>query len=269
MSIAIITAFYDIGRAEWGTRPGVPEWLARSVQDYFACFERLARLDNELIIFTEEKFRDRVLAIRAQHGKQDKTRVLCRDIFVKYREDLDKISSVMKRLDFVDGVKMPYCPEYWEPRYVLINYLKSAFASEAIESGQITSSLVAWLDFGYCRNRFILPPSMRWDYLFSDKIHLFNIRLLDDADIIGIIKSNTVYFQGCHIVASQQKWPELRKLMRRSFDALIAQNLIDDDQTMLLMSYREAPELFETHFVNTSGIANWFVVMREYNMVNK
>jgi protein YibB len=267
MPIAIITAFYDIGRAEWGEHPAVPQWLCRSVQYYFSCFERLARLDNELIIFTEEKFRDRVLAIRAQHGKQNKTRVICRDIFSEYREEFDKISAVMKRPAFIDGLKMPYCPEYWEPRYVLINYLKSIFAGDVIKDRQVTSDLVAWLDFGYCRNEFILPSGMCWDYPFSDKIHLFNIRSLDDAHIISVIKNNTVYFQGCHIVASQQKWLELQKLMRQSFDALIAQNLIDDDQTLLLMSYRAAPELFETHFVDINGIADWFVVMREYNMI--
>jgi protein YibB len=269
MAIAIVTAFYDIGRSQWGQRPGVPGWLSRSVEDYFICFERLCRLDNELVVFTEEKFRDRILAARALHGKQSKTRVFCRDIFADYKAELDKISEIMRRADFLDGVKMPFCPEYWEPRYVLINYLKSFFACDAIDDGAIASDLVAWLDFGYCRSRFVLPWGMKWDYPFSDKIHLFNIRPLDGEDIVTIIKNNTVYFQGCHIVATRQKWRELKLLMRRSFDQLVSENLIDDDQTLLLMSYRLAPELFEAHFVDTTGIANWFVVMREYNTVRK
>jgi protein YibB len=269
MSIAIITAFYDIGRSNWGSRPGVPRWLSRSVEDYFFCFERLCRLDNELIVFTEEKFRDRILSMRAQYRKQSKTRVFCRNIFADHKDDLDKISAVMSRPDFLEGVKMPYCPEYWEPRYVLVNYLKSFFACEVIENGDVASDLVAWLDFGYCRSRFILPWAMSWDFPFSDKIHLFNILPLDTEDIVTIIKSNTVYIQGCHIVATRQKWPELKWLMRRSFDQLISQNLIDDDQTLLLMSYRASPELFETHFVDATGKAGWFVVMREYNTVRK
>ena len=38
--------------------------------------------------------------------------------------------------------------------------------------------------------------------------------------------------------------------------------LIDDDQTVLLMSYLSKPDLFELHKVSPS---DWFVAFKEYN----
>ena len=179
-------------------------------------------------------------------------------------DELAKIARVMNRPSFLDGVTHPHCPEYWEPRYVLINYLKSAFACEAVEQGLAVSEFLAWVDFGYCRDESVLPQPPTWNYPFSEKIHLFNIERPDSQDVVSIIKTNKVYFQGCHIVAPQKKWADLRGLMRNAFEMLLSYDLMDDDQTLLLMAYRNAPSLFETHFVNV-GKSGWFVLFKDYN----
>ena len=54
MAIGIVTAFFDIGRESWATRPNTPAWLARSTEDYFACFERMCRLENEIVVFIRD-----------------------------------------------------------------------------------------------------------------------------------------------------------------------------------------------------------------------
>ena len=50
-STTIITAYFDIGRGDWTANKGFREKLARSVDVYFSYFERLAALENEMIIF--------------------------------------------------------------------------------------------------------------------------------------------------------------------------------------------------------------------------
>jgi len=148
---------------------------------------------------------------------------------------------------------------------VLINYLKSFFAGEAIARGLVTSEFLAWVDFGYCREENVLPNPLKWDYPFSNKIHLFNVERLDAQDLISIIKTNKVYFQGCHIVAPRNQWGDLKRLMQNAFDMLISYNLMDDDQTLLLMAYRNAPSLFEAHFVDAAN-TGWFVLFKDYNL---
>jgi hypothetical protein len=59
MAIGIVTAFFDIGREDWAQRPNTPTWLARSTEDYFVCFERMCRLENEIVVFTQSRFAER------------------------------------------------------------------------------------------------------------------------------------------------------------------------------------------------------------------
>ncbi|HMI97546.1 MAG TPA: WlaTC/HtrL family glycosyltransferase [Micropepsaceae bacterium] len=265
MAIDIVTAFFDIGREDWAQRADTPAWLARSTEDYFACFERMCRLENEIVVFTQSRFADRIAGVRAQLGFSNQTRIVCKDdLFEEYGADLGKITRVMNLPGFLKGVTHPHCPEYWEPRYVLINYLKSFFASEAIDQSLARSEFLAWVDFGYCRDENVLPASRKWDYPFADKIHLFNIEKLDSQDLVSIIKTNKVYFTGGAIVASPSKWRDLKRLMQNAFDMLISYDLIDDDQTLLLMAYRNVPQFFETHFVDAAK-GGWFVLFKDYN----
>ena len=63
-STTIITAYFDIGRGDWTANKGFREKLARSVDVYFSYFERLAALENEMIIFTSADLKPKVEAIR-------------------------------------------------------------------------------------------------------------------------------------------------------------------------------------------------------------
>jgi protein YibB len=266
MPISIVTAFFDIGRGDWASRPNTPDWLARSTENYFACFERLCQLENEIVVFTESRFADRIHAARAKLGYSTQTKIIAKDrLFEEHADRLETIARIMRQPGYLDGVTHPHCPEYWEPRYVLINYLKSTFACEALDSGLATGDFAAWIDFGYCRDEATLPKSLKWDYPFSDRIHLWNIERPDSQDLVSIIKTNKVYFTGPAIVASRSKWPELKRLMQNAFDMLVSFRLMDDDQTLLLMSYRAAPHLFETHYVDAAK-TGWFIIFKDYNI---
>jgi protein YibB len=269
MAISIVTAFFDIGRGDWAKRPNTPAWLARATEDYFACFERMCRIENEIVVFTESRFAERIATARAKLGFSNQTKIVVKDrLFEEYGDELRKIDGVMKRPGFLAGVTHPHCPEYWEPRYVLINYLKSFFACEAIDRGLGTKDFIAWIDFGYCRDETVLPKSLKWDYPFSDRIHLFNIEKLDSQNLISIVKTNKVYFTGGAIVAPKAKWRELKSRMQNAFDMLLSFHLMDDDQTLLLMCYRNEPSLFETHFID-AGKTGWFVIFKDYNLYEK
>ena len=57
-------------------------------------------------------------------------------------------------------------------------------------------------------------------------------------------------------------WPKLEAMVYHSVNELIKNNLIDDDQTLLLMSYLMKPELFELHLVSNT---DWFIVFKEFS----
>ena len=152
-------------------------------------------------------------------------------------------------------------PEYWNADYVVVNLLKSTFVRRAIQMNLIETDLVAWLDFGYCREPI---NCTKWSYPFDkEKIHFFTIKdWIEGTYIQDVIANNDVHVTGPCIVTDKQKWPLLEALINHNTQELLKNNLIDDDQTLLLMSYLSKPDLFELHKVSSS---DWFVALKDYN----
>jgi len=92
---------------------------------------------------------------------------------------------------------------------------------------------------------------------------MFNMREVEpDRPISDIIKTGDVYTQGCHIVGGVEAWPTFMQLMIYNMDILLQNNMIDDDQTMMLMSYLSKPELFELRYNSPD---DWFRIFKDYN----
>ncbi|RQO63557.1 hypothetical protein DBR47_03255 [Paucibacter sp. KBW04] len=255
--ITIVSAFFDIGRANWSA-------YSRSVDTYFKNFSRLCALENDVVLFTESRHRERLEAL--QRSKPNLTVYYQDDLFERHAPMLARIEQIQQSESFREGIQDPSCPEYNSPKYVLINYLKSRFCVEAIERLQLSCPRVAWIDFGYLRKNRQLPVSLRWDYPFEDKIHLFSLKPYGaDVDIVHAIKHNTVFIQGCHIVASRQKWALMAELMEQAYHSLEQRDLIDDDQTLLLMASLSAPEQFVVRPALIEAKLDWFFIFRRYN----
>ena len=63
------------------------------------------------------------------------------------------------------------------------------------------------------------------------------------------------------IVAGKEQWLKLEALVNHSMNELLKNNLIDDDQTLLLMSYLSAPEEFEIHQKSPD---DWFFIFKDF-----
>lgn len=260
--ITIVTAFFDIGRSEWTPDKGLPHYLHRTTDTYFERFGYLAELENPMVIFTSEDFVDRIKELR--EGKP--TDILTIDFKNSFTQLRELISNVQKDPNYQSKInpRESRNPEYWSADYVVVNSLKSSFVHEAIRKNLIETDLVAWLDFGYCRDKSTLNNVQRWQYPFEkDKIHFFSIKDWEEGTYIeDVIMNNSVHITGPCIVAGKEMWPLLEKLVQASLNELLKNNLVDDDQTFLLMSYLQKPELFKIHRVDKS---DWFIIFKEYN----
>lgn len=267
--ISVVTAFYDIGR---GNLPKVkhgrelPWYQHRSVDTYFDFFNNLAKLQNEMVIYTTPDFEDRISTIRKKHGLEELTKVVATESYLPKGFELTKamVQKVMDNPNYYGKVVNPQLIEYWHADYVLVNIFKSWYAVDAIEKGLINNDLTAWIDFGYVRNDTTIPPTNKWSYNFSkEKIHFFSQHPIDKhRPINDIIYTGDVYVQGCHIVAGTEKWKLLKQLVLKNVEVLLENNLIDDDQTLLLMSYLSSPEDFELHPADSN---DWFRIFKVYN----
>jgi protein YibB len=261
--ISIVTAFFDIGRGDWTPSKGLPHYLQRTTDTYFDRFANMAKLDNTIVVYTSEDLAEKVWELRK--GKESETVVVVVDFEKEFDEYRDSIRKIQNNPDYLAKINPNQIknPEYWSADYVLVNMLKSHFVNHAIGSGVISTDLVAWLDFGYCREDNTLNNVKLWNYPFNkEKIHFFNIKDYKGTSITDIIANNDVHITGPCIVASQSMWPELEKLVDKSFRELLDKNLIDDDQTLLLMSYLTQPDSFELHPISPN---DWFIAFRKYN----
>lgn len=261
----IITAFVDIGRSKWeGFLYGhpLPSYLKRTTDEYFTNFERLLKLDNDMVVFTTE---DLVPRFKSYQEKKPNLCVIGFDWKNCYLELKEAINKIQLNPKFNRMIKQPFLPEYWNPDYVLINFLKSVFVNQAIGSGIVATDLVGWIDFGYCRDDNTVPTNT-WSYDFDlNKIHFFSVKKFVPAhmDIKEVIINNHVFIQGCHIVASKEKWQYLESEMNVSVNTLIEHGWIDDDQTMLYMCYCRNPQKYAIHYLNENK--GWFQVFQEFN----
>jgi protein YibB len=250
-NISIVTAFFDIGRETWTQDKGLPHYLYRPLQTYFDRFANMAQLDNEMIIFTTPDLVDKVWEYRK--GKEDRTIVS----EVKYAEEFKElrlaIASVQTNPEYQKQINPNQVrnPEYWSADYVLVNTLKAHFVNRAITNGFATKDLVSWVDFGYCRNVEEFIKGTEWNYDFDQtKMTMFRLKEFDqNRTILDIIVNNDVHMTGGAIVGGKDVWPTFDALIQHSFNELHKNNLVDDDQTLLLMASLLKPDLFKIYDV--------------------
>jgi protein YibB len=268
-NITIVTAFFDIGRGDWTPEKGLPHYLHRSNETYLERFGHLATLNNEMVIFTSADLVDKITPYRV--GKEDITKIITIDYKDMFKEERLNIATIQTDEEYRSKINPSQIknPEYWSADYVLVNFLKSHFVNHAIESGSVTNDTAAWIDFGYCRDMSMLGGHTEWNYDFTkDKIHFFQHKEFDNTKtILDVIANNDVHILGAKIVASVEMWPTLEKIMDHSIREMMKHKLIDDDQTVMLISSLLKPELFEIHKIVPDH--TWIEhnsIFKEYNV---
>lgn len=265
MNITIVTAFFDIGRGDWSPDKGLPHYLQRTTETYMERFSYMAQIENDMIVFTTPNFRSRILELR-----ENKPTIIVEITLDEFKDLRDRISKVQQNEYYQKMIHPSQIknPEYWNADYVLVNFLKSEFVSRAIEQRLVYTELVAWLDFGYCRTADKIPASKKWSYNFNpDYMHLFNYKLMDPRDNINrIIATNDVHILGAKIVGGHKAWVTFNDLMHSSLYRLLDNNLVDDDQTIMLLTTLLHPNLFELHTIpdHQYGL-DPFVIFSDFN----
>lgn len=262
--ITVVTAFFDIDRANWNEGNIAISRFRRTVDSYFEAFARLAKLKNEMVIFIEPRLAERTLELRRANGLASVTSVVVIDDMFASALLAPVNASIRQRMTprFHRWVVQSASPEYREPRYVLVNALKAAYVETAIRLGLVVAPQAAWIDFGYCGDDQRFDPAKPWRFEAAGKMNLFYVIELDDLPVYRIVKYGTNYFMGCHIVGPAEAWSEFAAEISLSMTSLLGADLIDDDQTLMLMAWRRNPAKYRIHAVTPP---DWRVIFRRFN----
>lgn len=261
----VVTAFFDIGREGWRETETAPSRFRRDVEHYFQQFGRLAKLRNPMVVFVAPEHAARVLALRRNFGLERQTSVVTIEKLFDQPLLEGIAAETKKRMTprFRRWVLHPEFPEYREPLYVLVNALKAAFVNTAIDLDLVHTAQSAWVDFGYCHDDERFDPGESWRFDAGDRMNLFYLTELDELPIYRIVRYGTVYFQGCHVVGPTSAWRSFAKEIARAHDALLGSDLVDDDQTLMLMAWRRDPTQYRIHGVTSD---DWRVLFRRFNI---
>lgn len=256
MEPIIITAFWDVGR-------GKDCKIPRTNERYYNEFAAWAKIRNRMIIYTDAKSQQTIMKVREEYGLLDRTTIfVIEDIFSIENEIYRKMKQIEENSFFKefryyqDTMSNRADFDYaWMMKYWCIAEAAKLFTED---------TLLAWMDFGFNHLDSCYIKMEEFDFLWNcdvvdmEKIHLFALHPVDD--IAGIDSLQYLYdtFMGVFHLVPSNCAGELWRLVKKSMEALIMLDCIDDDQQLLLMAYKQKPELFEVH------ISKWFLPLKEF-----
>ncbi len=252
--ISLVTAFYNIGRENFKAIP-------RTDDTYMANFKFWCRMKNRLIVYTDSYHGEKILDIRAQFGLRDRTVIVTIDNLTEIEPAiLERMKGIQSDGWFEQFRVLPNATSNI-PEYSYLMLLKTWFLYDAVRKGYVNGT-VAWIDFGFNHGGelFTNPEEFdfSWNYNFSDKIHMFYYKALDEKPTYEIVRRLCDCFMGCLYVLPERYCERLWNLTKEAMNTLNDMGLYDDDQLLLLMAYRKEPELFELHE------SEWFLPLKEY-----
>lgn len=278
--ISLVTMFFDIGRGDWSKQNGIADFANRDNDKYFAYFAHLAKLKNDMVVFTTPNFNERIRQLREDRP----TTIINIDLESKFGDYIRKIEDIQNSENFVKHIpeSLRQNPEYRSPKYVLINNLKTYFVKQAIEQGLPQQEQVAWVDFGYCRDANTLAGINEWQYNFDKNyMHFFTIKPKKKFGIIPNPKfpttmestkqamyHNRVFIIGSIFVGTKSKWSEFyTKLTNIQLD-LLDEGIIDDDQGVYLMYNTLHGNDINLHYLADGLFSkpNWFGLFQQFHV---
>ena len=256
--ITIITAYFDIGRGDYNNQ------YTRGNNKYIEYFKFWARIQNNLIVYTQKEFEKEIYQIREKFGLKDKTKVITIDnIYNILPEIYQKMTAIEEdKIYFKNYRYIKECPEN-KANYCYIMFLKTWCMMDAVKKGYTKSKYLAWLDFGFNHGGKYFKNEkdfdFLWDYEFENKIYISGFNKNNNKPIFQIVQSGEVFIQGTPFVVPITHIDEFYNLMLDSTNSLLDVGFMDDDQTVMLMAYRKNKEIFK--YVESN---EWFLLIKKY-----
>lgn len=251
--VTLVTAFFDIGRKDFKAIP-------RTNQKYLNDFKFWARMKNRLIVFTDKAYAPEVLNIRTEYGLRELTEIIViDDITTIEPEILERMQKIRNNGWFTRFRILPNATSNI-PIYSYLMLLKGWFMQEA--SKRFSNSLLVWIDFGYNHGGACFTHSedfdFEWEMPHKDKIQLFYYQKVDKKPIYETVRRLSDSFMGSPYIIPSHLCPVFWELTKEAMNNLLAVDLYDDDQLLLLMASRKRPDLFDIEE------SDWFLPIKTY-----
>ena len=252
--VTLVTAFFDIGRKDFKAIP-------RTNQKYLNDFRFWARMKNRLIVFTDKAYAPEVLKIRTEYGLKKLTEIIVIDDITTIEPEIyERMQKIRNNGWFTRFRILPNATSNI-PIYSYLMLLKGWFMKEAVMNYHAVGS-VAWIDFGFNHggSLYTHPEDFDFEWVLSsqEKAKLFYYKTLDAKPIYETVRRLADSIMGCVYIIPEKLCPAFWELTKEAMNNLLAVDLYDDDQLLLLMASRKRPDLFDIEE------SDWFLPIKTY-----
>lgn len=242
--VTIVTAFFDIKREENGD--------GRSIEQYKEWIKQTLRLNCNLFIVTEEKFKDFFI----------ENRNLNYNTFIKiidfkelhYYKYYDRIKEIINDEGYKNRIAHPHRVECLIPEYNIIQYSKFHCLKLAVEVNKFNSDFFFWLDAG--ASRFFMDVDIDKQYPGQHSIQFmmnnpnrFIIQCRPDINPLKIddnfiwkadnLLYGTLFGGSVHIIKI------MSELLENIFnDEMLDKNNVNNEQLALSIIWKKYPQIF-------------------------
>lgn len=245
-NFTVVTALIDIGRGEWTNNQD------RKYSTYLLYMQRMLRLDVNMVVFIEGKGRPFIDWMR--RGRNHRTHVI--DISLKdlpYHAYRDRFAAIMESDTYRRDNELfsTRKAEAISPEYDILQLSKFYFLDRAVHVNPFNTSYFIWLDAGYGHGEDVHPKDGVWvpQNLFN---HAHQLTFIERSPGALHFKSqkHKLHKMSINIIAGlffgggKEVIRQVYKLQQAEVGRWLEAGVVDDDQTMYMMLYYQAPGLF-------------------------
>lgn len=244
---AIVTAIFDIGRDQWSN-------FTMSYHTYLWWMRSLLYLDTNLIIYTEEKFKNDILNYRREVDPQLKKTILIvqpLENIEGYKLFYEKLDYLMSSDDFKKIIQFDV-PEMTKPLYNVVMFAKLFYILDAAKRNLFNADLYVWADAAVIRNdcpqkNVNWPDIQKINELDNNKITFFC-----HYNYVGVASdgyrdhalSQTRFIQGGSVFVPKHLVEETCELFKNIVYDCISQGFIGSDEKIFDFLYLTNPQKY-------------------------
>lgn len=239
----IVTALYDIGRNNWET-------FNLSYDTYLSWMRNTLCLDANIVVFTEQKFIDRITQYRKEFDpKLEKTIVIEKPLeeLDTYKKYFNRLTSLMESNEFQSKIQT-LVPEATKPLYNIVMFNKFFFLKEVKDKIYFDSDWLIWADAGGLRENIDNYKNEKWPSI--TKINDLNRKITFFSHSNNInIKNNQYhslsqirYIQGTAFLVPSEQIDLLIDRVCSTIDESIDNGYIGSDEKILDITYCKNPD---------------------------
>jgi hypothetical protein len=242
---AIVTAIFDIGRDKWDN-------FTMSYHTYLWWMRNLLYLDTNLIIYTEEKFKNDILNYRKEVDPNlEKTILIIQPLeaIEGYKTFYEPLNTLMTSEGFKKDIQFDV-PEMTKPLYNVVMFAKLFYILDSARKNLFDADLYAWADAGVIRNdqpekNVKWPDIQKINELDNNKVTFFchhpYVRVGEDQYKFHAL-SQMRYIQGGAVFVPKKCIEDICELFKTTALDCISKGFVGSDEKIFDFTYLTNPD---------------------------